>query len=54
MQKTSDLEVEIDLDFGLFTGNSNVVAKDETAGGGDDAGEEDVERHLARVFLRRT
>lgn len=38
----------------FLTGDSNVVAEYETAGGGDDAGEEDVERHLAGVFFPRT
>ncbi|RWR90909.1 serine/threonine-protein phosphatase 7 long form [Cinnamomum micranthum f. kanehirae] len=41
------------LDLGA-AGDSNVVAEEETASGGDDAGEEDVERHLAGVFFPRT
>ena len=35
----------------MHTGDADVVAEDETAGGGDEAGEEDESRHVARVDL---
>jgi hypothetical protein len=33
------------------TGDADVVAEDEPAGGGDEAGEEDEDGHLPRVIL---
>lgn len=38
------------------TGNADVVTEDETAGGGDETGEEDIPSHLAGIVLaaRRT
>lgn len=35
----------------MLTGDAEVVAEDETAGGGDDASEEDVNGKVARVLL---